>query len=155
VTEPLAPPAGWELAAKPQRRRRWVWVLVGTCAVIAILFGVGVGLFVTREKPVIDAANAFLDDVADGRFEAAYAGLCEADQDGITEAAFAQFAASLRNDLDAPEVNPFGVDLNGDRATVDFDPDGSGSGDVDENYELDLRKEDGDWKVCNLFSDLQ
>jgi hypothetical protein len=155
VTDPLAPPPGWDLAPRPRRRRHWVWVLVGTCAVIAILFGTGVGLFVTREKPVIDAANAFLDDVADGRFEAAYAELCASDQDAVSEADFAQFAASLRNDLDAPEVNPFGVDINGDRATVDFDPDGTGSGDFDENYELDLRKEDGDWRVCNLFSDLQ
>ena len=45
-------------------------------------------------------------------------------------------------------VNPFGVDRNGDRATVDYtlSPDSdSGTGDT---YELTLRKEGGDWRPC-------
>jgi hypothetical protein len=159
VTEPLAPPAGpppgWEPAARPRHRRRWIWVLVGTLLSIAVLFGVGIGLFITRQKPVIDAAEAFLDDVAAGRYEAAYDDLCEEDRDAFTEEGFANFARSepTLSRLDDPTVNFLGVDINGDRATVDFDPESGESSDFDETYELELQKEDGDWKVCSLSSD--
>ncbi|MGH9026032.1 MAG: hypothetical protein ACRDWD_07945 [Acidimicrobiia bacterium] len=153
---PAGPPPGWDIEQRPRRRRRWVWVLVSMCAVIALLFGAGIGLFVTRQKPVIDAANAFLDDVAAGRFETAYDDLCVGDRDSFSEEEFASFASSEPTlaRLDEPTVNFLGIDVNGDRATVDFDPEGNDSDDFDDNFELELRKEDGDWRVCGLASSL-
>jgi hypothetical protein len=160
MTEPLAPPEGpppgWETAPPhPRRRRRWVWVLVGVVTLIVALFGVGIGLFITIQKPVIDAASAFLDDVADGDYGSAYAELCEEDRDALSEEGFAEFARTEPTlaRLDDPSVNFLGVDINGDEATVDFDPEAgenSDDTDFDESYELELQKEDGDWRVCGL-----
>ena len=159
MTEPLAPPGGpppgWDTSPRPRRRRRWVWVLVVVCLGVVGLGVAGITLFVTIQKPVIDAASDFLNDVADEDYDAAYALLCEEDQDAFSEEGFAEFARSEPTlaRLDDPSVNFLDVNIDGDDATVGFDPEAGESdsdSDFDETYELNLRKEDGDWKVCGL-----
>jgi hypothetical protein len=102
-------------------------------------------LFVVKIKPPIDAANDFLADVEDRDFDQAFDRLCAADQDALTpETVETLFGfGQVADDYD---VNPLGVDIDGSRATVDFDSDGVG--DDFDYYELPLRKEDGDWHVC-------
>jgi hypothetical protein len=129
--------------------------LVLVCLGVVGLGVAGITLFVTIQKPVIDAASDFLNDVADEDYEAAYAQLCEEDQEAFSEEGFAEFA---RNEptlarLDDPSVNFLDVNIDGDDASVGFDPEAGESdsdSDFDETYELNLRKEDGDWKVCDL-----
>jgi hypothetical protein len=45
-------------------------------------------------------------------------------------------------------VNPFGVDRDGDRATVDYTVSEERGSDSFDTYELTLRNEGGDWKPC-------
>lgn len=159
MTEPLAPPTGpppgWDTSPRPRRRRRWVWVLIGVCACVVGLLVAGITLFITIQKPVIDAASSFLNDVADEDYDSAYAELCEEDQDAFSEEGFAEFARTEPTlaRLDDPSVNFLDVNIDGDEASVGFDPeagDSDSGSDFDETYELELRKEDGDWKVCEL-----
>jgi hypothetical protein len=112
--------------------------MLGSIVVLSI---VGAVLFVTKVKPPIDATNEFLADIEDGDLESAIDQLCSADED-VDEDELLLVALS---GLEGFEVNPFSVDIDGDRATVQFDADGF---DFNEVVELPLRKEDGEWRVC-------
>lgn len=127
--------------APTRRRRRWPWVLGALLAVIVVLGVTGAVLFVQKIKPPIDAANAFLSDVDDGDFAAAFDQVCARDQDLLDE----DDVGGVYRFFDDFEVNPFDVDVDGDRATVGFDADGL---DSDEKLELPLREEDGEWRPC-------
>ncbi|MGH8986194.1 MAG: hypothetical protein ACRDY6_20310, partial [Acidimicrobiia bacterium] len=131
--------------APTRRRRRWPWVLGALLSTIVILGVSGTVLFVQKIKPPIDAANAFLGDVDDGDFAAAFDQVCARDQDLLDE----EDVGGVYSFFDDFEINPFDVDIDGDRATVGFDADGL---DSDEKLELPLRKEDGEWRPC--LSDL-
>ncbi|MGI8795424.1 MAG: Rv0361 family membrane protein [Acidimicrobiia bacterium] len=152
-TEPVQPaPPGWGAPPppgstdRPRRRRRWPWVLGFVLAAIVILAISDGVLFVQKVKPPIDAANEFLGEVEADNLDAAIALLCSEDENVDEDDLFLAAIASL----DDYDVNPFGVDIDGDRATVKFDADGL---DEDEVIELPLRKEDGDWRVC--LSDIE
>jgi hypothetical protein len=121
-------------------------VVLGAIVVLAIS---GTVLFVQKIKPPIDATNDFLADIEDGNFDAAIEQLCAADQDTVDEDNFLLTSLSLLGDF---QVNPFDVDVDGDRATVTFDADGL---DDNEVIELPLRKEDGEWRPCITDIDLQ
>jgi hypothetical protein len=149
-----APPPGWgappppgAVTGRPRRRRRWPWVLGGVLGAIAILAISGTVLFVQKVKPPIDATNDFLDEVEDGNLDAAIDMLCAEDQGNIDEDDLFLGALATSDDL---EVNWFGVDVDGDRATVDLTSD---EFDDDTVFELPLRKEDGDWRPC--LSDIE
>ena len=163
-TPPPAAPAGFPAppeygtpfgtagtTATTRRRRRWPWVLGALLAAIVVLGVTGTVLFVQKIKPPIDAANEFLSDVDDGNFGAAFDQVCAGDQDVLDE----EDVGRVYGFFDDFEVNPFDVDVDGDRATVGFDADGLDSG---EKLELPLRKEDGEWRPCltdlGFFEDL-
>ena len=128
-----------------RRRRRWPWVLGGVLALVVILIAVGITLFTVKIKPPIDAANDFLEEIEERNFEQAFDQLCSADQNELS-AEVLESAFAFGQIADDYNVNFFGVDIDGDRATVDFDSDAVG--DDFDYYELPLRKEDGDWRVC-------
>jgi hypothetical protein len=141
------------LAPRPRRRRRWPWVLAGALFVIVVLLIAGIGLFVAKVKPPIDDANAYLGDIADRDYESAFDRLCEAER---VDGSATTFAADLEgvallSDVDEFEITPFGVDVDGDSATVDVDlaPDDLGA--FDAVVDLQLEKEDGDWRPCGGF----
>jgi hypothetical protein len=114
--------------------------MLGSIVVLAIGGSV---LFVTKVKPPIDATNDFLAAIEADDFDTAHDELCSVDQDEFTpESLETLFGLGF---LDDYSVNPFDVDLDGDRATVSFDADGTGETDY---FEITLRKEDGDWRVC-------
>jgi len=145
-----APPAygtpfGSGTTGSTRRRRRWPWVLGALLAAIVVLGVAGTVLFVQKIKPPIDAANEFLSDVDDDDLAAAFEQMCARDQDLLSE----DDIGGIYGFFDDFEVNPFDVDVDGDRATVGFDADGLDSG---EKLELPLRKEDGEWRPC--LSDL-
>jgi hypothetical protein len=112
---------------------------------IVILLVGGIVLFVTKLKPPIDAANAFLEEIDDRDFRGAIDEMCSADQDSFTTEDL-QLVFAFGRLAEDYSVNFFGVDVDGSTATVDFDSDAV-DGDFD-YYELPLRKEDGDWHVC-------
>jgi hypothetical protein len=141
-----APPAygtpfGTAGTATTRRRRRWPWVLGALLAAIVVLGVTGTVLFVQKIKPPIDAANEFLSDVDDGDSSAAFDQVCSRDRDLLSE----EDVVAIFTLYDDFEVNPFDVDIDGDRATVGVDADGLDSG---EKLELPLRKEGGDWRPC-------
>jgi len=146
-----APPAygtpfGSGTTGGARRRRRWPWVLGALLAVIIALGATGTILFVQKIKPPVDAANDFLSDVDDGDLAAAFDQVCARDQDLLDQDDIG-VVYGLYDDF---EVNPFDVDVDGDRATVGIDADGL---DSDEKLELPLRKEDDEWRPC--ISDLE
>jgi len=111
---------------------------------IVILLVSGIALFVVKLEPPIAAANAFLEEIDDRDFAGAFDEMCSADQDNFTTEDL-QLLFGFGRLVDGFSVNFFGVDIDGNRATVDFDSD---SLDSDQYLELPLRKEDGDWRVC-------
>lgn len=153
---PPAPPAGFPAppaygtpfgsggtTTTTRRRRRWPWVLGALLAAIVVLGVTGTVLFVQKIKPPIDAANTFLGDLEDRDFERAFDQMCSRDQDVFdADDLGALFGVGF---LDDYEINPFDVDVDGDRARVSFDAEGTGD---DDYFELPLRKEDGDWRPC-------
>jgi hypothetical protein len=150
VPPPPPPSAEWGAPTppdrpRPRRRRRWPWLLGGVLALVAILITTAIVLYVVKIKPPVDAANDFLEDIEDRNFDRAFDRLCAADQDQITPEGL-QTAFGFGRVADDYSVNFLGVDIDGSRATVEFDSDGVG--DDFDYYELPLRKEDGDWHVC-------
>jgi hypothetical protein len=119
-------------------------VIIG---VIVLLWVAGGALFASRTLPPYRAANDFVDDLADTKLSAAAAQLCDADQDD-PQAAISTVTRHFAG-RDNVAVNPFGVDRDGDTATVDYTVSSdSDSGDDDETFELRVVEEDGDWKPC-------
>ncbi len=150
TTAPPPPPPAWGTppsapGTRPRRRRRWPWVLGTVLGAIVILLATGIILFVTKIKPPIDAANAFLEEVEDRDFDRAFDRLCAGDDSRFSPESL-EVLFEFGQLADDYSVNPFGVDVDGSRATVDFDSDG-----IDDEFdyiELPLRKEDGTWRVC-------
>src|SRR5207244_727154 len=142
------PPEAWQVpagAATP-RRRGWLVVLSAVLGVTLAAAVAGTALFVDRSLPPFDAANDFVNDILDGHEHSAARRLCSIDR------ADAQRAIDDVKQTFGPRrakisVNPFGVDRSGDRATVEYTVDASGSR-FDHTYKLAVRVERGDWKVC-------
>jgi hypothetical protein len=117
--------------------------------VLAVFLGsviLGTVLFVSSTLPPYDAANDFVNDLADGRYRAAASQLCAADQ-GDSDRAISVVTRHFPGN-DRVSVNPLGVDRDGDRATVDYTVSRERGSDSIDTYELALREEDGDWKPC-------
>jgi hypothetical protein len=137
------PPAG----APPRKRRGWIIALVAGLGVIVLAGVLGTVFFVSNTLPPYNASNDFIDDIRQGRFDAAADQLCRADQDNPDDALSVVTRTFPGHDEIA--VNPLSVSVDGDTATVEFtvtaDNDDTGDGDT---FELPLRKEGDDWKPC-------
>jgi hypothetical protein len=118
-------------------------------AVIVLLGATGGALWVQKFKPPVDAANAYLRDLAHGDYESAFDRLCPEDRVDESPSSLQERVGRepLLATLTRFEVNPFEVHINGSHATVrvDLRPDESKSNDV---VELRLRKEHGEWRPC-------
>ena len=137
-----APPPG----TPPRRRRGWLITLIAVMAVFLVSVIAGTALFVSNTLPPYDAANDFLNDLADGRLTAAANQLCSSDQDTPDRAltlVTQHFVGRERI-----SVNPFGVDRYGDRATVDYTVSEERGSDSIDTFALPLREENGDWRPC-------
>ena len=165
---PLPPPslpAGWSSGGPPPSapvtaeayapasppsapRKRWIVVLIGTMVLIVGIAIAGTVLFVDNTWPPLDTAYAFTNDLQDGDVDDAYANLCDRLRGPGGRGDFGDFADDFLDGLLTISVNPFGVDRDGDRASVDFTANYRGSRHVD--LELTLVHERGDWRVCDV-----
>jgi hypothetical protein len=123
-------------------------VLLSVCGLGLVVAIAGTVLFADRTFPPFDAANDFLDDLADSRGDRAAEQLCSSDREDADDA----IGEVTRRFPGGDElfVNPLGVDRDGDRAWVEFTiTDGNGDdNDNDRSYRLPLRQEDGEWRPC-------
>jgi hypothetical protein len=131
-----------------KRRKTWLVVLLSVIGLGVVVAIAGTVLFVDRTLPPFDAANDFLDDLADSRVDRAAAQLCSSDREDAEDA----IGEVTRRFPGGDElfVNPLGVDREGSRAWVEFtitvgDDDDS---DDDRSYRLPLRQENGEWRPC-------
>lgn len=142
---PPPPPQATGTVAPPRRRRSWIVVLVSVLVAILAVIGVGTALFVANTLPPFSAADEFMEDLADARFDAAAAQLCAADLER-PEAAISSVTRHFFGGRRL-SVNPFTVDREGDRATVEYTVRPRSGGD-DRIYDLPMREERGEWKPC-------
>lgn len=142
-----APTPGHQMAPQPRPRRRRTWVVVLVAVMVAILAvaGAGTALFISNTLPAFSAADDFMEDLVEARFDAAADQLCTS-ASGRAEAAILSVTENFIGGENL-SVNPFTVDRDGDRATVEYTvrPRGGGEDDI---YVLPLRRERGDWRPC-------
>ena len=114
---------------------------------VAILAAAGTGtaLFITNTLPAFSAADDFMEDLVDDRIDAAADQLCAAARERPDTAILSVTRHFLGGEN--LSVNPFTVDRDGDRATVEYAIRPRGGGD-DDIYVLPLRRERGDWRPC-------
>jgi len=139
-----APPAGPTSAPS----RRWLWVLLSVCGLILVIAIAGTVLFVTRTLPPYNGAHDFVSDVIHNRPNAAAAKLCDEDR-GDAESALRAIRQKLGFQSGSVSVNPFTVEREGDRATVEYSIDYTHS-DRNPTFDLHMRLEHGDWLACPL-----
>jgi hypothetical protein len=140
---PVTHPTTSTIAHAPAPRKRWLIVLIG---VLVLIFGCGVAgtvLFFNNTWPPLEAANDFANDVERGDIEGALGRGC----DGFRTDTGRNFIRFLRLDLDSIEVNPFGVDRDGDRATVKLTIRRNVSDDA-RTFRMLFVHEDGEWRPC-------
>lgn len=147
-TTPPPPPSPTATRPAP-RKRRWLpvfLIIMGGLVVMWIAAGV---LFATTTLPPYNAADDFVTDLANNRFQAAADQLCDADQND-PDAAIGTVTRHFR-DRDNYFVNPFGVDRDGDVAWVDYSLSNEDTPDNDDDrvtFSLRVVDEDGEWKPC-------
>jgi hypothetical protein len=140
---PPPPPAWTPGPPKRRRRRPWIWLLVGSVALILGLAVASGTLWITKVKAPIDAANDYLRDLSDTDYEAAFAQLCPAEQLDASPESLGRLDDLLL--IDEYEVSPFDVNRDGSTATVKIELDPDTDGDV---ARLRLREIDGEWRPC-------
>lgn len=149
MSVPPPPPApedvGRTTPARSRRGRGWIVVLVSVLAVIFVVLGIGTALFVSNTLPPYSAAHDFIEDIVDGDLGSAGNRLCRAHDDS-PETAIAEVLQNFGGGRSV-SVNPFTVDREGDRATVEYGIRPRDGGE-DRVYELPMRKEGGDWVAC-------
>jgi flagellar basal body-associated protein FliL len=141
----------------PKQNSNWWKILIAIGAVVAVLCCIGaVGLGIWGYNKVKDVAgpaqdtvNAYLDDVQDGNYGAAYDRLCAGAKKQLTAQQFAQ-AQSMVPKITKHEITGFNVNtVNGkSTATVNVRLERELVGET--NQTIQLVKEDGDWKVCQV-----
>jgi hypothetical protein len=148
---PVATEAHSTIAAPSAPRKRWIVVLV---AALVLTVGIGVAgtvLFFTNTWPPFETASDFTGDLEDGDVNDAYAQLCSRLRGPEGRDSFEAFADDFLDGLLTISVNPFGVDRDGNRASVDFTANYRGNRHAD--LELALVHERGDWRVCDIRFD--
>jgi hypothetical protein len=156
----MAPPAAAPPPYVPQpppTKSNWWKILIAVGAVVALLCCVGaVGLGIwgyNKVKdvagPAQDAASAYLSDVEAGNYGAAYNRLCANAKRQLTAQQFAQ-AQSMLPKITKHEITGFNVtSVNGrSTATVNVRLEREAVGETEQT--IQLVKEDGDWKVCQV-----
>jgi hypothetical protein len=136
------------LAPPSAPRRLWIVVLVAALVLTVGIAVAGTVLFFTNTWPPYWAAEDFTHDLEDGDVGGAYAQLCDRLRDPAGRDDFDDFANEFLDGLLTVSVNPFGVDRDGDRASVDFTANYRNNRHVD--LELALVNERGDWRVCDV-----
>jgi hypothetical protein len=145
---PVTPQTSSPIAAPTPPRKRWIVVLV---AVLVLVFGIaiaGTTLFFTNTFPPLRAAYDFTNDLENGDVDGAYSNLCADLRGAGGRSDFDAFADSILDGLVSFDVNPFGVDRDGDRATVDFSTVHRGNRRT--SLELVVVNEADDWRVCDV-----
>jgi hypothetical protein len=137
---PLAPPSA--------PRKRWIVALVAALVLTVAIAIAGTTLFFTNTWPPFKAATDFTSDLEDGDVNGAYAQLCDPLRTPAGRDEFEDFANEFLDGLLTVSMNPFGVDRDGDRASVDFTANYRSDRHID--FELALVHERGDWRVCDL-----
>ncbi len=147
-----SPPPGWQPPPPPRsgRGRGWIWVLVASLLAIGVLAGVTTGIWLSKVKPPLDAANDYVRALARHDYADAFSQLCEADRIDSSPDALRQNIQTqdrlLRN-LEDWSITPFDVNRDGNRASVDVDTDPDNSDEPD-TYTLQMVEIDGDWRPC-------
>ena len=136
----IAPPAA--------PRKRWIVVLVAALVLTLGIAVAGTVLFATNTWPPLSTAFDFTNDLEDGDVDGAYAQLCDRLRTPAGRDDFDEFADEFLDGLVSVSVNPFGVDRDDDRASVDFTTSYRGDRHID--LELALVNERGDWRVCDV-----
>jgi hypothetical protein len=144
TTPPPSPPPAWTPGAPKRRRRRpWIWLLVGSVALILGFAVASATLWMTKIKAPIGAANDYMRDLSNTDYEAAFDRLCPAEQVDASPESLGRLDEQLL--IEEYEVSPFDVNRDGDTTTVkiELDPDTDG-----EFARLRLREIDGEWRPC-------
>jgi uncharacterized membrane protein len=146
---PPAPPAPGAPGppASVRRSRAWLWILAVVLGVTVVAGAAGTVLFVDRSLPPFDAASDWVQAMEHDHFNEAYDMLCSADKQLDDAEGFRSAFRSLFDSSRNATTSALTVDRDGDRATVEFTVNGSGTGD-DRTFELPLREEGGDWHAC-------
>jgi hypothetical protein len=125
-------------------------VLVAALLAIGVLAGVTFGIYLTKMKPPLDAANDYMRALAHHDYRAALAQLCPAERADASEFALRQqreHGDPLLRNLEDWSISVFDVNRDGDHASVGVDvrPDDSDQADV---FTLLLDEVDGTWRPC-------
>lgn len=145
MQQPAGPgPAGYPPAEQPKQRRIWPWFLLG----IPLLFALGIGacslLLFNAVRGPVDATNAYVANLDNGDYGAAYDSLCDADRAATPRDVWtAEAAAEITGDITGYRFST--VDVVNDEATV------TGTIEIDGtslDAQFSLVDEDGDWRVC-------
>jgi hypothetical protein len=143
---PVSEAAPWTPTAPGPTRKRWIFVLVGDHELIFGFGAAGTTLFFTNTWPPFEAASDFTSDLEDGDISGAYAQMCDLFHERIGRERFDQFAHSLLDGTTDIDVNPFGVDRDGNRAVVKFTVHRLGGRSAD--YKMLVLHVNGDWRPC-------
>lgn len=120
-------------------------VLIVAGTILAIVLGLG------KLTEPIDATNDYLSALQDGRYEDAYALLCDERRDTQTEE---EFVRAVENEADEQgRVTGFDFkssEITNGRATTEGTLEIDG---VEYDARARLHDEDGDWRVCSVTFD--
>jgi hypothetical protein len=132
------------IAGSTPPRKRWIVVLVGVCVLVLGFAVAGTALFFTNTWPPMDAAIDFTNEIERGNLDGALEQGCEQLRTQ-TGREFIEFIFSPY-DLEQLDVNPFGIDRDGDRASVDITV--RRLTNADRTWSLNFVKEAGEWRPC-------
>jgi hypothetical protein len=156
---PGAPPA-WNAPAPPgpsgppgppgkRRGWAWLWALIVGLVVLTGVAVAGVVVAVSAYTKPADATNAYLRDVRDGQYAAAYAHLCSTTQSqtSLDEFRSQQQSNSAGDQIDTFDVYYSVIHGSGNTATTRYTIQRFFTR---ERWEVDLVKESGDWRPCTF-----
>lgn len=124
-------------------------MLLGVLGVVVVGLVVVAVLVVRTVKPPIDATNAMLRDVRDGRYAEAYEQACSRNQEDYTLEEFTEvFETTFADKGPIRSFDVYSGDVDGNRAVVEFTIDFGITG--EEDFGIDVLEEDGDWRPCLL-----
>jgi hypothetical protein len=144
---PAAGGGGWTPGPAPRKRRlTWLWILIPVLlvfvasAVVVIVFAVRLVL-----GPV-QTTNDYYADLQHRDYSSAYGRLCSDVRSAVSEPRFEQIQRSDEATKGAIEDYDFSSShIDNDSATTTGTVERSGQ---EYDARIELRKEDGDWKIC-------
>jgi hypothetical protein len=150
---PPVPPAGagWNQApgAAPKKRRlTWLWILIPTLIVFTVATVVVIVFAVKLIAEPIDTTNDYYSALKHHEYDDAYDQLCGALQTRYSQEDFNSIQRSdegTKGSVTSYQFNEFHIENDDSTVTGDVD-----RGDTNYNVRVDLRKEDGDWKICGI-----